>query len=277
MDGFRTDGRRPTLKDSSMAKRKKTSLLAGRKTGKAAKKAGPARKSASKAGRSPAKAAKAGRKASPARSAAKKSTKKAGKKAAPKRAAVKKAAAKKAAGATRRPAPKAARTAPKKAAKAPARKAKAPIRRAAPVVGKVARGAAPMLSPRKSAGGGPKRAKNPAPIRGAIPSSLGLDSGASAARSGREELLQHIKEHTESSPAITAGDVDADWQLAYSSGDEAPGGDNPTPDQDVVDEIGEALGVNYEDGEELKGAAKIEDRDRHRWELDPASKDDFDE
>ena len=64
--------------------------------------------------------------------------------------------------------------------------------------------------------------------------------------------------------------MDADWQLAYSSGDEAPGGDNPTPDQDVVDEIGEALGVNYEDGEELKGAAKIEDRDKHRWELDPA-------
>ena len=100
---------------------------------------------------------------------------------------------------------------------------------------------------------------------------------SSSARTGREELLQHIKEHNETSPAITAGDVDADWQLAYSSGDEAPGGDNPTPDQDVVDEIGEALGVNYDEGEELKGAAKIEARDKHRWELDPASKDDFDE
>jgi hypothetical protein len=100
---------------------------------------------------------------------------------------------------------------------------------------------------------------------------------SSSARTGREELLQHIKEHNETSPAITAGDVDADWQLAYSSGDEAPGGDNPTPDQDVVDEIGEALGVNYDDGEELKGAAKIEDRDKHRWELDPASKDDFED
>lgn len=83
-------------------------------------------------------------------------------------------------------------------------------------------------------------------------------------------------EHTESSPALTAGDVDADWAAAYSSGDEAPGGDTPTPDQGVVEEIGTALGVAYADDEELRGADKIEDRDRHRWELDPASADDYD-
>ena len=40
----------------------------------------------------------------------------------------------------------------------------------------------------------------------------------------------------------------------------------PTPDQDVVEEIGRALGVEYEDAEELKGAEKIEDRDRHLCE-----------
>ena len=60
-------------------------------------------------------------------------------------------------------------------------------------------------------------------------------------------------------------------------GDETPGGDNPTPDQDVVDEIGRALGVEYDDDEELQGGAEIADRDTHRWELDPNSKDDFDE
>ncbi len=60
-------------------------------------------------------------------------------------------------------------------------------------------------------------------------------------------------------------------------GDEAPGGDNPTPDQDVVDEIGRALGVEYADDEELQGGAEIAERDTHRWELDPSSKDDFDE
>lgn len=87
----------------------------------------------------------------------------------------------------------------------------------------------------------------------------------------REDRL----EHNEASPVITAGDVDADWQSAYHTGDEAPGGDNPTPDQDRVDDIGKALGVEYQDNEELKASDKIAERDRHRWELDPASSEDY--
>jgi hypothetical protein len=107
------------------------------------------------------------------------------------------------------------------------------------------------------------------------PSTLGFDAGASAARTGHEELRERISHHTETGPALTGGDVDADWQDAYSVGDEAPGGDNPTPDQDRVDDIGRALGVEYEDNEELKGAGKLEKRDRNRWELDPASAEDY--
>ena len=61
----------------------------------------------------------------------------------------------------------------------------------------------------------------------------------------------------------------------YAVGDESPGGDNPTPDQDRVDDIGKALGVQYNDDEELKAADKITERDRHRWELDPASAEDY--
>jgi len=109
------------------------------------------------------------------------------------------------------------------------------------------------------------------------PSSLDLDRTASSARSGRRELSRRLDEHTETGPALTAGDVDADWESAYSVGDEAPGGDNPTPDQDVVDDIGKAVGVQYEDNEELKGEAKIAKRDKHRWELDPASAEDYDD
>ena len=107
------------------------------------------------------------------------------------------------------------------------------------------------------------------------PSSLDFDRTASAARTGRRELRERLDRHTETSPAMTAGDVDADWESAYSVGDEAPGGDNPTPDQDVVDDIGKAVGVQYDDNEELKGEAKITKRDKHRWELDPASSEDF--
>ena len=70
-------------------------------------------------------------------------------------------------------------------------------------------------------------------------------------------------------PAITGGDVDVDVEDAYFTGDEAPGGDNPTPDQDIVDDIGKALGVEYQDNEELKASDKVVERDKHRWELDP--------
>jgi hypothetical protein len=109
------------------------------------------------------------------------------------------------------------------------------------------------------------------------PSSLDLDRSASSARTGRRELVEKLHQHTEASPALTGGDVDADWASAYAVGDEAPGGDNPTPDQDIVDDIGKALGVQYEDNEELKGEKKISDRDKKRWELDPASSEDYDD
>src|SRR5947207_7150595 len=109
------------------------------------------------------------------------------------------------------------------------------------------------------------------------PSSLDLDRTASAARSGRRQMSERLHEHNETSPALTAGDVDADWESAATVGDEAPGGDNPTPDQDVVDDIGKAVGVQYDDNEELKGEAKITKRDKHRWELDPASSEDYDD
>ena len=102
-----------------------------------------------------------------------------------------------------------------------------------------------------------------------------MDREASAARSGRQRLQEARADHTETSPVLTGGDVDADWEDAYSVGDEAPGGDNPTPDQDRVDDIGKALGVTYDDNEELKASDKIADRDKHRWELDPASSEDY--
>ena len=92
---------------------------------------------------------------------------------------------------------------------------------------------------------------------------------------GRAEIRESQLEHRGMSPEITAGDVDVDVEDAYFTGDEAPGGDNPTPDQDVVDDIGKALGVEYQDAEELKAGDKVVERDRHRWELDPASSEDY--
>src|SRR6476620_1595385 len=107
------------------------------------------------------------------------------------------------------------------------------------------------------------------------PSSLNMDRHGSAARTGGAGLRDSLEEHTGMTPALTGGDIDADWENAYFSGDEAPGGDNPTPDQDVVDDIGKSLGVEYHDNEELRGSDKVVERDKHRWELDPASSEDY--
>lgn len=69
-------------------------------------------------------------------------------------------------------------------------------------------------------------------------------------------------------PAIlTGGDVDADQQRAADAGDEAVGGSVATPDQDVVDELGRALGVEQAPDEEVRTAGEIlRERDRHRWQ-----------
>ena len=77
-------------------------------------------------------------------------------------------------------------------------------------------------------------------------------------------------------PDLSAGDVDAAWDEA-DVGDETVGGSAPTPDQDQVDAIGKALGVTYSASEPLHTTEKIEQRDEHRWELDPASAEDYEE
>jgi hypothetical protein len=134
------------------------------------------------------------------------------------------------------------------------------------------------------------RALTPAPTldraRRTLPDDERLEKGSrqpdadearllSSARAGHDELKAMLTRNTQSSPTLTAGDVDAKWEDAYAVGDEAPGGDNPTPDQDRVDDIGKAMGIQYQDDEELQGGDEITERDKHRWELDPASSDDW--
>lgn len=95
--------------------------------------------------------------------------------------------------------------------------------------------------------------------------------------SGRDELLEELEEHNSLSPKITGGDIDASWQTANQAGEETVGGSSPTPDQDVVDQLGDAAGLSYDDNEPLDYDAKVLDRDRNRWELNPASTDDQDD
>lgn len=86
------------------------------------------------------------------------------------------------------------------------------------------------------------------------------------------ELLAHRLRNNAASPADAGGDLDADWEDVNESGSEAVGGDSPTPDQSLVEENAKALGVSFEDNEELDFLDKIERRDRDRYELEEQSK-----
>lgn len=85
-------------------------------------------------------------------------------------------------------------------------------------------------------------------------------------------LAQRLRNNTAASPRDTGGDLDADWEDVNASGSETVAGDNPTPDQSLVEENANAIGVSYEDNEELEFIDKIEKRDRDRFELDENSK-----
>jgi hypothetical protein len=88
---------------------------------------------------------------------------------------------------------------------------------------------------------------------------------------GRDELIERLVEHHSKTPALSGGDIDARWEDADVSGEESVGSTVVTPDQDVVDELGDAFGIDYEADEPLATADKLDARDRNRWELSPAS------
>jgi hypothetical protein len=90
------------------------------------------------------------------------------------------------------------------------------------------------------------------------------------------QLAQRLRNNTSASPSDAGGDLDATWEDVNDSGEESVSGDNPTPDQSNVEENAHAIGVNYEDNEELEFIDKIDRRDRERFELDPRSKTDDD-
>ena len=96
-------------------------------------------------------------------------------------------------------------------------------------------------------------------------------------KTGSRKLAERLRQNPNTDPILSGGDVDATWEMAESQGDEAVAGDMPTPGQNNVAEMGEAIGISYADDEALKVGEKERERDKHRWELDPASSDDYQE
>lgn len=86
------------------------------------------------------------------------------------------------------------------------------------------------------------------------------------------QLAQRLRNNTAASPMDAGGDLDASWEDVNDSGTESVAGDNPTPDQSDVEENANAVGVNFQDNQELDLYEQLERRDRDRFELDPRSK-----
>ena len=120
-----------------------------------------------------------------------------------------------------------------------------------------------------------KKKGGAAPIRRAPRRGRKRTAATRRGREGAEDqgrtvgLLREVLEHHETGPAATGGDLDADWQRAESSGEEAVGGSVSTPDQDIVDEIGHALGVEQPSAAPLRSSEEmLEERDRRYWDLE---------
>ncbi|MBP5975213.1 hypothetical protein HW132_21365 [Brasilonema sp. CT11] len=92
---------------------------------------------------------------------------------------------------------------------------------------------------------------------------------------GDHKLRTQIERNSDANPELTAGDVDAAWETAADEGDEAVGGTAPTPDQDIVDELGAAVGMEMDDKAFLRTTEILDQRDDNRWELDPKSSQDY--
>ena len=87
-----------------------------------------------------------------------------------------------------------------------------------------------------------------------------LPEGGAAAFPARDEV-------------ILVGDPDDDVMGNQYVGEDTPGASTPTPDQNEVDEIGRAYGLQDEDSGALRSAEEVlERRDRHRVELQPPRK-----
>ena len=92
---------------------------------------------------------------------------------------------------------------------------------------------------------------------------------------GSAKLAHRLQNDSLADPTITGGEVDAQWEGAQFSGDESAVSSMPIPGQTEVDDVGRAMGVTYNDNEELNAGEKERSRDKKRWELDPASSDDY--
>jgi hypothetical protein len=101
-----------------------------------------------------------------------------------------------------------------------------------------------------------------------------FDEAAHLGSAEKQQGMDTLRPHQSTAPELLSADIEAAREDADMGG-ESVGSQNPTPDQNIVDELGKAVGLTYEDNEPLHSSEKMEARDQSRWELDPASSEGF--
>lgn len=71
--------------------------------------------------------------------------------------------------------------------------------------------------------------------------------------------------------AYSQEDTEDDAYRSEVNGDEAVGGSTAVPSQNDTEKLAEAAGIVVDDDTPLDTEEMLKDRDRDRWELDPAS------
>ena len=71
--------------------------------------------------------------------------------------------------------------------------------------------------------------------------------------------------------SLIGADPEDDAYRAEVNGDEAVGGTTAVPSQNDTEDLAEAVGIVIDDDTPLDTEEMLEQRDRDRWELDPAS------
>jgi len=94
---------------------------------------------------------------------------------------------------------------------------------------------------------------------------------------GGHTMWAEKPEYTETSPELTDSDVDTYWEDADAVGDEAVGGSTSIPEHDIVDELGDAVGLEMDEQAFLRTNEILSERDDRRFELDPTSSEDYQE
>lgn len=92
------------------------------------------------------------------------------------------------------------------------------------------------------------------------------DSSKKSSFSGAIHTLEKIEQRNNTSPTITSGDLDADWEQGDSTGEESSLSSVETPDQSNLDEITEPWGLDYELDEELNTGKHIAKLEKERGE-----------